>query len=392
MIERLLVYNDLIEDEVIRDAAAFSLSGDETFRRAVMRRVYPKVGLIPHAFETYIEQAVLSSANRFSLLCEKIGTKALDDSFLVNVVKEDIKIIRGLFEISGKLDFNDGKPGETAGRYLSEGPGDILKYLAEYYYINGCGEPNSSGAYLWDNGIVNVSEPDRVSFDDLIGYEYHKRIIINNTRAFVEDRPFNNILLFGDRGTGKSSCVKAAFNMFKSRRVRIIELSKSCVSQIQDVMKFVRDRGLRFILFLDDLSFEETEYEYKELKAHLEGGLESQPSNVVIYATSNRFHIVRETSQDNLDIKNEIHLNDAIQEKLSLSDRFGITITFDTPNPGQYIDIVEKLLARQGVSADPQKVKTLARRWEIANHGRSGRSAVQFVKAVAGEIDEDTML
>jgi predicted AAA+ superfamily ATPase len=267
-----------------------------------------------------------------------------------------------------------------------------MRRLAFLYHENGCGALSSSEAYAWEGGIVNLYEPDRVVFDDLIGYEHHKKRIINNTKAFLEGKPCNNILLFGDRGTGKSSCVKATFNMFKNSRLRIIELSKRNISQIQDVMDFIRNRGMKFILFLDDLSFEETEVEYKELKAQLEGGLESQPANVVIYATSNRFHIVRETQSDNTGIKDDIHLNDAIQEKLSLSDRFGITITFDTPSPKEYLNIVRRLLERNDMTADEALLKKLAYRWEIANHGRSGRSAVQFVKSVMGRIDEDVIL
>lgn len=392
MIDKLLIYSGLLMDDIIRDAASYAYSKDESIKYSILRRIYKQNIVSPHAYEEYLEKKLLSAVNRFSLLCEKQGIKTLEDDYLVMTVKNDLDIIKKLFLLAPDFDLSDKGTGPIARFYIDNSTVHIIEELMKSYYQNGCGELYESLAYAWDGGIINIHEPDLVMFDDLVGYDHHKRKIINNTNAFIEGKPYNNILLFGDRGTGKSSCVKAAFNMFKSSRLRIIELSKKNISQIQDVMDFSRKRGFDFILFLDDLSFEDTEYEYKELKAHLEGGLLSQPENVVIYATSNRFHIVRETQKDNTGITDDIHLNDAIQEKLSLSDRFGITITFDTPTPKEYLNIVKKLLERNNKDADEAVLKKLAFRWEIANHGRSGRSAVQFVKSVIGRIDEDVIL
>jgi uncharacterized protein len=389
MTDGLLIYKNLAEDELVREIDTYLVTKDVSLFSHVMRHIYSKTDVSPFSYEEYLFDLMMSSENEFSLKCEKSGQRALCNMYLTDVVKKDIGIIRNLFAASPVFNMFDKRSGDISGRFTENNADELLRYLADLYYKNGCGPLQRSAAYIWNKGIDAVRTPDEVSFDSLIGYEYHKRKIINNTNAFIVGKPYNNILLFGDRGTGKSSCVKAAFNMFKDQRIRIVELSKSSIAQIQDAMEFMGSRGFKFILFLDDLSFEENEYGYKELKAHLEGGLECQPDNVVIYATSNRFHIVREAASDNTDVSDEMHLSDAIQEKLSLSDRFGITITFDTPSPKEYINIVKELLAREGIEIEPETMKRLAYRWEISNHGRSGRSAAQFVRSVAGNIDDD---
>ena len=389
MIDNLMLYNNMIEDEVIRDIVSYSFSDDETFRKRILRNVYRKIGVSPDSCEKYIYDLILSSENEFSLSCEKYGREVIENRFLISVVENDIDVFKELFSFCIKLDRQNEAISELSKFFLKNPNDKIIGCLADTYFRRGCGDLHRSSAYIWDGGLRNVPKPDDVLFDDLIGYNYHKNKIINNTKAFVAGKQFNNVLLFGDRGTGKSSCVKAAFNMFKDQRVRIIEISKSKISQIQDLMQYLGRRGLKFILFMDDLSFEENEYDYKVLKAHLEGGVECQPQNVVIYATSNRMHIVKEAMTDNTGISNEIHLNDVIQEKLSLSERFGITITFDTPSPKDYINIVKELLLREKIKADMNTVQVLAYRWELANHGRSGRSAVQFVKSIIAEIDDD---
>jgi uncharacterized protein len=389
MTDGTLIYKNLSEDELVRKIGTYLVSKDVTLFSHIMRQIYSKTDVSPFSYEGYLFDLIMSSENEFSLKCEKSGRRALENTYLTEIVKKDMDIIRDLFKASPRFNMFDKRSGDISVRFTESTSDELLRYLADEYYINGCGPLHRSAAYIWNNGIDAVRMPDKVNFDSLIGYEYHKRKIINNTNAFIHGKPYNNILLFGDRGTGKSSCVKAAFNMFKNQRIRIVELSKSSVEQIQDAMEYMGSRGFKFILFLDDLSFEENEYGYKELKAHLEGGLECQPDNVVIYATSNRFHIVREAASDNADVSDEMHLSDAIQEKLSLSDRFGITITFDTPSPKDYINIVKELLAREGIDIEPETMKRLACRWEISNHGRSGRSASQFVRSVAGSIDDD---
>jgi predicted AAA+ superfamily ATPase len=352
-----------------------------------MRRLYSKVDVSPHSYERYLFDLVMSSENEFSLSCERTGREAAAGRYLKDIAMKDIEVIRGLFALAPHFNIFSGSIGDTAARFISQAPDELVCFLAGEYHTRGCGALYGSQAFMWDGGAVKVGAPDDISFDSLIGYERQKGRIISNTKAFAAGKPYNNILLFGDRGTGKSSCVKAAFNMFRGEGIRIIELPAGSITHIRSAMEFMRSRGFKFILFLDDLSFEENEYGFRELKAQLEGSLERQPDNVVIYATSNRFHIVKENISDNAGISNEIHLNDTIQEKLSLSDRFGITITFDTPGPEEYLHIAGELLAREGMYIDPDILREQAYRWELSNHGRSGRSASQFVKAVAGGMD-----
>ncbi|MCI2049187.1 MAG: ATP-binding protein [Lachnospiraceae bacterium] len=233
--------------------------------------------------------------------------------------------------------------------------------------------------------ILNILH---VSLKDLVGYENAKRKLVENTTAFVEGRPANNCLLYGDAGTGKSSCIKAIANEYYDRGLRIIEIYRHQFKELNDVIAQIKNRNYRFIVYMDDLSFEDFETEYKYLKAVIEGGLEKKPSNVLIYATSNRRHLIRESFADRDGQGfSEKHASDTMQEKLSLSNRFGVTICFESPGMEEFQHIVSVLAERSGIEADPDELRLAATRWEMLHGGLSGRTAQQFIDHLLGTED-----
>ena len=229
--------------------------------------------------------------------------------------------------------------------------------------------------------IRNISH---VQLDDLIGYEIPKKKLTDNTDAFVAGRKANNCLLFGDAGTGKSSCIKAIANEYYAKGLRIIEIYKHQFQDLNDVISQIKNRNYKFIIYMDDLSFEEFEIEYKYLKAVIEGGLEKKPENVLIYATSNRRHLIRENYSDREEIREDMHTGDTVQEKLSLVSRFGVTIYFGAPDKKQFQNIVKVLAERHGLSMPEEELLLEANRWELSHGGLSGRTAQQFIDYLTG--------
>lgn len=227
--------------------------------------------------------------------------------------------------------------------------------------------------------IVPVHSPDTVSVNDLIGYETERGKVISNTEALVEGFPAANVLLCGDAGTGKSSTVKAVANMFASRGVRLVEVRKDQLWEIPQIMESLRDNPLRFIIFIDDLTFSGKEDDFGALKAILEGSASVRSSNAVIYATSNRRHLVRETFSDRQG--DEVHINDTMQEMLSLSERFGLTVTYSKPGKELYLRIVRSLAESKGIIADAQ-LDIDAEAFALRKGGRSARAAEQFVDSL----------
>jgi hypothetical protein len=220
--------------------------------------------------------------------------------------------------------------------------------------------------------------------DDLVGYDLPKKKLIDNTEAFVYGRKANNCLLFGDAGTGKSSSIKAIANAYYDRGLRIIEVYKHQFTDLNDVIAQVKNRNYRFIIYMDDLSFEEFEIEYKYLKAVIEGGLEKKPQNVLIYATSNRRHLVREKFSDKEERDEELHTSDTVQEKLSLVSRFGVTIFFGSPDKREFEHIVRVLAQRHHIEMEEDRLLLEANKWELAHGGLSGRTAQQFIDYLLG--------
>ena len=231
------------------------------------------------------------------------------------------------------------------------------------------------------NPILNIAH---VHLEDLVGYEIPKKKLIDNTEAFVSGKKANNCLLFGDAGTGKSTCIKAIANAYYDRGLRIIEVYKHQFQDLNDVIAQIKNRNYKFIIYMDDLSFEEFEIEYKYLKAIIEGGLEKKPENVLIYATSNRRHLIRENFSDRDEIREDMHTGDTIQEKLSLVNRFGVTIYFGAPGKKEFQEIVTRLAERNGIGMDVEELLSEANKWELSHGGLSGRTAQQFIDYLLG--------
>ncbi len=228
--------------------------------------------------------------------------------------------------------------------------------------------------------IDPITSIEHIDLEDLIGYERQKQKLVENTEAFIRGREANNVLLYGDAGTGKSSSVKAILNRYYDQGLRIIEVYKHQFKALSDVLEQVKDRNYKFIIYMDDLSFEESELEYKYLKAIIEGGLGKKPKNVLIYATSNRRHLIRESFRDKRQLSDdEIHANDTVQEKLSLVARFGVTIYFGAPEPKEFKTIVKALAKKRGVNLPEEELLLAANQWELSHGGLSGRTAAQFI-------------
>lgn len=261
--------------------------------------------------------------------------------------------------------------------------------LTQFYKEYGVGKLGLHKAFRVEHKedgakIIPITKIAHVHLDDLVGYEIAKTKLIENTEAFVEGRRANNCLLFGDAGTGKSSSIKAVLNQYYDRGLRMIEVYKHQFQDLNDIISQVKSRNYKFIIYMDDLSFEEFEIEYKYLKAVIEGGLERRPENVLIYATSNRRHLIRETFRDKADRDEELHTNDTVQEKLSLVARFGVTIYFGRPEKKEFQEIVRQLAQRSGIEMPEEELLLAANKWELSHGGLSGRTAQQFIDYLAG--------
>lgn len=275
------------------------------------------------------------------------------------------------------------------GERLCKAPNDTVSELCGYYAKNGCGIFSQYRAFVWQNkGLVPVETPDTVTFADLKGYETQRKTLIDNTLAFLAGRPCNNVLLYGDRGTGKSSSVHALLNEFCADGLRMIELSKADISDFHLVSSLISKIPLKFIVFIDDLSFSQDNDSFARLKAALEGGLAAKPSNMLIYATTNRRHLIKETFDSRKG--EELHINDSIQEEMSLSDRFGIVITFINPDRKQFYDILDAMAKDRGLDISNEELHFLAERWSLQKGGRSPRGAKQFIDSLCsgGEKEE----
>ncbi len=232
--------------------------------------------------------------------------------------------------------------------------------------------------------IIPITNIAHVKLDDLVGYEIAKQKLIDNTEAFVNGRGANNCLLFGDAGTGKSTSIKAIANQYYEKGLRLIEVYKHQFCDLNDVIAQIKNRNYKFIIYMDDLSFEEFEVEYKYLKAVIEGGLEKKPDNVLIYATSNRRHLIRETFSDKEEIREDMHTSDTVQEKLSLYARFGVTIYFGAPNKKEFEQIVAALAQKNEINMTKEELFAEANKWELSHGGLSGRTAQQFINYLLG--------
>jgi len=263
-----------------------------------------------------------------------------------------------------------------------------LDKLLDRYVDSGPETPHFARhqAFLWDGKrkmLQPIKRPVQIDQDELIGIESMKKQVMKNTQQFLSGRKANNVLLWGERGTGKSSLIKSLLTVFEGTQLRLVQVYKHDILTIQEMYDLIaRSAPCRFILFIDDLSFEETETDYKEMKTIMDGGLETIPENLLFYATSNRKHIVPERFSDN--DSDEIRPSDAMEEKLSLSERFGLRFGFYHFSQDTYLEIVASYAARYGVRMDKEKLDRLAIQWALYAGGRNGRVAEQFARAVQG--------
>ena len=265
-------------------------------------------------------------------------------------------------------------------------PRDYAEALLTFYARYGYGDLAAYVVFRWDdekNKIRGVEYFERTYMRNLIGYQRQKDQLIQNTRAFVQGKPANHVLLVGARGTGKSSAVKALVNEYEESGLRLVQVTKEQLRKLPEIMNTLRHyAGRKFILFLDDISFEDSDAEFKTVKSAIEGGVSSCPPNVRLYATSNRRHLVRETWRERE--QDELYRDDTINETVSLSDRFGLVIHYHTPDQEEYLAIINYMLSQKGIHLSPEELRIAGLRWEMTHSGRSGRTAQQFVAHYLG--------
>lgn len=255
-----------------------------------------------------------------------------------------------------------------------------LKNVARYYKENGCGIFARYKAFIWRDGDIQpVLHPDRIDMDSFTGYEIQRDMVVNNTKSFIEGKSCNNCLLYGDKGTGKSSTVKAVANEFRKDGLRIVEIPKERLIDFPILVDKIAALPMKFIIFIDDLSFQKQDQSYTTLKAVLEGGLAARPDNALIYATSNRRHLVKESFSDRTD---DVNTRDNMQESLSLSDRFGLAVCYSIPTKKEFVDIVIALARQKGIQMSDEELEMGAERFALSRGGRSPRCAKQYVESL----------
>jgi uncharacterized protein len=266
---------------------------------------------------------------------------------------------------------------------------DALPTLVDYYRRFGTGIFAQFQALRWvDGGLVGIDHPDPVRIDNLIGYDWQRDALVQNTKALLAGYPALNVLLYGSRGSGKSSLIKGLINQFGDRGLRLIEVSKANLGDLPAIVEPLRAAPQKFIIFVDDLSFEEDDDAFKSLKVVLEGGVTARPANVVVYATSNRRHLIREFYGDRPRPQDadEIHQWDTLQEKMSFSDRFGLTLTFEPADQATYLAMVQHLVQEERLVISAADLEFRSLQWATQHNGRSGRTARQFVDYLTADL------
>ncbi len=373
----LFIFNNIKDDNTIQ---AVLEKNNTNLLRGIITFAETE-GVTDDSLREYVASVLANDENVLSELA-RANKKIGDD--LCKLAMLDIETIyRRLFNTTIKYKpsgndtgFYDGYTRSIKRITASESPVELLERILVHYQTLGSGLLSKYIAFRYDGELKGIPNSDKSTFDEIVGMEHQKKVLIENTKAFVDGKFANNVLLFGDRGTGKSTSVKALLNMFADDGLRVIELPKSAITKIPDLTKQLEDSPHKYILFLDDLTFERHDTEYRALKIAMEGQLQATAGNVLVYATSNRRHLIRETWADR--DGGEVHVNDNKQEMLSLAERFGISLFFPAPDSKQYLEIVRILLERNGVGMTDE-IKKEAVRWEMNYGGKSGRCAKQFV-------------
>ncbi|MBE5910810.1 ATP-binding protein [Pseudobutyrivibrio sp.] len=428
-ISRLLMYGDLTEESILYQLgrAIDKVEAGEFNKREITREINAiskqllmlatDYGFDDNLWHNYIAYYIITNENPFSLVTEKTEVKPGSVNYLV---ENDFKILKEIFDydfstIEKELEIGSfsvftnysavKKNQQMYNRSVSEkvrtlsksledakDEKDFFTVITDFYKAYGVGMFGLNKAFrieeTGNNDIVFVpiNNMDEVVLDDLIGYEYQKQQLIANTESFVNGKKANNVLLFGDSGTGKSTSIKAIVNQYYDRGLRMIEIYKHQFRYLSKIIASIKNRNYKYIIYMDDLSFEEHEIEYKFLKAVIEGGVETKPDNILIYATSNRRHLIKETWNDRNDQTNtdDRHHSDTVEEKLSLVHRFGVTISYSKPMQKEYIEIVLGLAKRAGIDMPDEEIIAKAKVWEMEQGGLSGRTAQQFINHLLG--------
>lgn len=422
-LEELIIYKNFEQEDLLYDMVHMMEHYREEKDRALcyscmhrLLEISASHGFYGNLWHCYLANLLVNHENSYSMACEIRGNVK---GTINQIALHDIRIFKELYdydfsemmevlkvpEFAELLAYQNcsaeskvynmrirDRICHLAEQFTEDDTPEAMKEtLTEFYKDYGVGKFGLHKAFRIRHGEKGaVIEPilriAHVHLDDLVGYEIPKKKLIDNTEAFVSGRRANNCLLFGDAGTGKSSSIKAIANEYYDRGVRIIELYKHQFQDLNDVISQIKSRNYKFIIYMDDLSFEDFETEYKYLKAVIEGGLEKKPENVLIYATSNRRHLIREKFSDKEDRRDDLHAGDTVQEKLSLAARFGVTIFFGAPDKKQFKQIVKTLADRYGIEMDEEALYLEANKWELSHGGLSGRTAQQFIDYLLGSM------
>ena len=396
-VSKLILYRDLGEDSILLNLADIFKRFDSCHYRAdeLITDIYKEMkalldlattyGFDKNLWHNYLTFVLVTNENSFSMTSEKVGA-----NFRTIL---DYKAI-------GKTERMYNKNVSEKVRALSdelaaaEDVDSFFDAVVKFYKDYGVGMFGLNKAFriVENNGkpdFVPINNLDKVVLDDLTGYEIQKKKLVDNTEAFVQGKVANNCLLYGDAGTGKSTSIKAILNQYYGDGLRMIEIYKHQFKYLSAIISHIKNRNYRFIIYMDDLSFEEFEIEYKYLKAVIEGGMETKPDNVLIYATSNRRHLIRETWSDRSDKDEELHRSDTVQEKLSLAARFGVSINYSKPTQQEYFQIVTNLAKKYPeITMSDKELCAEANKWELSHGGISGRTAQQFINYIAGKADK----
>jgi uncharacterized protein len=360
--------------------------------------------LLPDAWQSFLVGRMLDDENAFSLGAERgeVSSSVLrqagrdlltlremfawDAEALLGRVESTVPSLAGVWVPWSDPAPEDESPRHTIARKLSaaENWEACVQLLADYFARHGAGPFSRHRVFQWRGGRLRaVVRPDPVRLEGLISYEREREPLILNTERFLSGLPAHHALLYGPPGTGKSSTVKAVLNQYADSGLRLVEVKKEDLADLASVLENLRGRGPRFVVFVDDLSFEEHEVEYKALKALLEGSVEDPPQNVKIYATSNRRNLIRESFSDRED--DDVHAHDTMQEKLSLAARFGLRLTFPAPNQSRYLEIVAGIARDRGLKIPREALQERALLWDRWHAGRSGRTAKQLIDELEAE-------
>lgn len=434
-VAKLILYRDLGENSILRKLSGIfeDYENGVGSKEELTTRIYEQMkalldlatlyGFDENLWHNYLTFILLTNENSFSMTSEKVGA---NEGSVNHFAKGDFRVFKNLFDFDFAPIEQDlgidcfstichykaiGKKERMYNKNVSEkvqavsrqieaarDEEEIFTIITEFYRAYGVGMFGLNKAFRirsLPDGVefLPINNTEQVVLDDLIGYEIQKKKLVDNTEAFVHGLPANNVLLFGDSGTGKSTSIKAILNEYYDQGLRMIEIYKHQFQDLSAVISRIKNRNYRFIIYMDDLSFEEFEIEYKYLKAVIEGGMETKPDNVLIYATSNRRHIIRETWGDRSDMEqdNGMHRSDTMQEKLSLVARFGVTISFSKPTQKEYFQIVTELAKRYPeITLSEQELCAEANKWEMSHGGISGRTAQQFINYLAGQKKEES--